>query len=230
MPSAIEPPEPLPPEAFRALLGNALAAFSLDLTDLQQGRLARFLAELDAWRRRVNLTGRLSSEDLVSHALESAAGAALLPLHGAVVDIGTGGGFPGVPLAILRPDLSVTWLEPRERRAAFLRHVARALPVENAVVQAARAEDLPESGFAFATSRAVGMETLEPVRFLRPGGGLLLWTTVPKAADPPPPGFELEKVLPIPLSRERVIALYRRGSDPFGIEPRTSPRVVDELA
>ena len=211
MPSAIEPPEPLPPESFRALLQNALPAFSLDLTDLQQDRLARFLAELDAWRRRVNLVGRLSSEELVSHALESALGAALLPRNGAVVDIGTGGGFPGVPLAIVLPELSVTWLEPREKRAAFLRHVARALPAGNAVVRVARAEDLPDSRFDFATSRAVGIETLGRIRFLGPGGGLLLWTTAARAAGTPPQGSELESVLPIPLSRERVIALYRYG-------------------
>jgi 16S rRNA (guanine527-N7)-methyltransferase len=211
MPSATGPPEPLPPEAFRGLVRKALPAFSVDLTELQQQRLARFLAELDSWRRRVNLTGRLSSEELVAHALESAVGAALLPLTGAVVDVGTGGGFPGVPLAILRPDLSVTWLEPREKRAAFLRHVARALAVDNAVVQAARARDLPDAGFHFATSRAVGIEALEPVRFLKPGGGLLLWTTAARAAGTPPEDFALESVLPIPLSRERVVALYRYG-------------------
>jgi 16S rRNA (guanine527-N7)-methyltransferase len=209
MPSAIEPAGPLPPESFRALLGNAVPAFPLVLTDLQQRRLARFLAELDAWRRRVNLTGRLSSDELVSHALESVLGAALLPPSGAVVDIGTGGGFPGVPLAIVRSELSVTWLEPREKRAAFLRHVARVLPAGNAVVRAARAEDLPDSGFDFATSRAVGIETLDRIRFLRPGGGLLLWTTEARTAGTPPQGFQLQSVLPIPLSRERVIALYR---------------------
>ncbi|MEP6470870.1 MAG: 16S rRNA (guanine(527)-N(7))-methyltransferase RsmG [Acidobacteriota bacterium] len=211
MPSAIGPGEPLLPEGFRTLLRNALPGFSLDLPELQQQHLARFLAELDAWRRHVNLTGRLSCEDLVSHTLESALGASLLPGQGTVVDIGTGGGFPGVPLAILRPDLSVTWLEARERRVAFLQHVARTVPVDNAVVRAARAEDLPESGYDFATSRAVAIESLHPDRFLKPGGGLLLWTTAGGAAGAPPEGFRREGVLAIPLTRERVIALYRYG-------------------
>ena len=211
MPSATGPGEPLPPEGFRTLLRNALPAFSLPLTEPQEQSLAHFLAELDAWRRRVNLTGRLSSEDLVSHALESVVGARLLPIRGTVVDIGTGGGFPGVPLAILRPDLSVTWLEPRERRAAFLRHVARALPVANAIVEAARAEDLPETDFDFATSRAVAIESLDPARFVKPGGGLLLWTTAAGTAGPPPRGFRRVSVMAIPLTRERVIALYRHG-------------------
>ena len=211
MPSATGLGEPLPPESFRTLLRNALPAFSLPLTESQEHNLARFLAELDTWRRRVNLTGRLSSEDLVSHALESAVGAALVPPNGTVVDIGSGGGFPGVPLALLRPELSVTWLEPRERRASFLRHVARTLPVANAVVEAARAQDLPESGFDFATSRAVAIESLDPVRFVKPGGGLLLWTTSAGAAATRPQGFRRESVLAIPLTRERVIVLYRRG-------------------
>jgi len=211
LPRATELAEPLPPERFQALLENALPDFRLDLTGRERLGLARFLAELDVWRRRVNLTGRLSREELVSHALESAVGAALLPLEARVVDVGTGGGFPGVPLAIVRPDLSVTWLEPREKRAAFLRHVARAVPVENAVVAAGRAEDLPVSAFDFATSRAVRIETLDPGRFLRPGGSVLLWTTDTNAAAAPPRGFQLERVLPIPASRQRVIAVYRRG-------------------
>ena len=210
MPPATESEEPLPPERFRALLDAALPDFSLDLTDSQRGDLARFLAELDAWRRRVNLTGRLSADELVVHTLESALGAPLLPREGKVVDVGTGGGFPGVPLAILRPDLAMTWLEPREKRVAFLRHVARALPVTNADVRAARSEDLPEGEFDFATSRAVGLESLQPVGFLKPGGGLLVWTTAREAAAEPPEGFERERVLPILGTRERVIALYRR--------------------
>jgi 16S rRNA (guanine(527)-N(7))-methyltransferase RsmG len=211
LPRATELAEPLPPERFQALLENALPDFRLDPTGRERLGLARFLAELDVWRRRVNLTGRLSCEELVSHALESAVGAALLPLEARVVDVGTGGGFPGVPLAIVRPDLSVTWLEPREKRAAFLRHVARAVPVENAVVAAGRAEDLPVSAFDVATFRAVRIETLDPGRFLRPGGSVLLWTTDTNAAAAPPSGFQLERILPIPASRQRVIAVYRRG-------------------
>jgi 16S rRNA (guanine(527)-N(7))-methyltransferase RsmG len=225
MPPAIGPAEPFPPERFQSLLESALPGFPVDLTNLQQLALARFLAELDAWRRRVNLTGRLPSEALVTHALESVLGARLVPQGAQVVDVGTGGGFPGVPLAIVRADLWVTWLEPREKRSAFLRHVARTLPAENAAVLTARAEDLPDCGFDFATSRAVGIETLGAVRFLRPPGGLILWTTESKAARAHPPGYQLERLVPIPFSRERVIALYLRasecGSDPLrGSDPR----------
>ena len=207
MPSATGSREPLPPEEFQALLARQ-ASSSQQLTDSAVRGIGTFLAELDSWRRRVNLTGRLSSEELVSLALESALGASLLPLSGTVVDVGTGGGFPGVPLAILRPDLAVTWLEPREKRAAFLRHVARMVPVANAVVEVARSEDLADSSFDFATSQAVRLEALMPLRFLKPGGGLLLWTTEAGAGGTSPAGLRRQEIQPIPGSRHRVLALY----------------------
>jgi 16S rRNA (guanine527-N7)-methyltransferase len=208
MPPAKGQAKPLPPEEFRDLLENALPRYSLELTDAHRERLARFLAELDVWRQHVNLTGRLTAEELVSHALESLVGAELLAARSTVVDVGTGGGFPGVPLAIVRADVELTWLEPREKRAAFLRHVARALPVANAVVRTARAGNLEASEFDFATCRAVALDALGAVPFLRPGGRLLLWTTRSKAVAANG-SLELEQVLPLPQSRQRIVAVYR---------------------
>lgn len=206
--------EPLPPEEFRALLDEALPRFGLPDRSPRVEPLARFLAELDRWRRTTNLTGRLSAEELAAHALESVLGERFLSRSAAVVDIGTGGGFPGVPLAIWRPDLSVTWLEPRKKRAEFLSHVNRAVPVENAQVLAGRAAGLPAASFDFATARAVpgAGGVFGEARFLRPGGGILLWTTEPERtpSDLARAGFRLVEVLPIPESRRRVIALFRR--------------------
>jgi 16S rRNA (guanine527-N7)-methyltransferase len=210
MPPAKGQAKPLAPEKFRNLVENALPQHSLELTGAHRERLARFLAELDLWRRHVNLTGRLTAEELVSHALESLVGAELLAPRSTVVDVGTGGGFPGVPLAIARADVELTWLEPREKRAAFLRHVARALPVANAVVRTARTGDLEPSEFDFATCRAVALDALGAVPFLRPGGRLLLWTTRSKAVAATG-SLELERVLPLPQSRQRIVAVYRHG-------------------
>src|SRR6266536_3541496 len=169
-------PEPLRPEAFRDLLQKKLSDFRLELDDLKEARLARFLAELDRWRRTVNLTGRLSPDGLVLHALESAFGANLLPLRDSVVDIGTGGGFPGVPLAVCRPDLRWIWLEPREKRAAFLRHVARTVPVENAEVVTGRSDELAGEDFDSATSIWLELVVTMIARLLRSVGGLFLWS------------------------------------------------------
>jgi 16S rRNA (guanine527-N7)-methyltransferase len=206
-------PEPLRPEAFRDLLEKKLAAFRLELDDQKKSRLARFLSELDRWRRTVNLTGRLTAEDLVSHTLESAFGANLLPLVASVVDIGTGGGFPGVPLAICRPDLRWIWLEPREKRAAFLRHVARTIPVENAEAVSDRAEELPVEGFDSATSRGLKLDRAMVAGLLRPGGSLFLWTTKEGASENAllSACFRLEQTLPIPATRHRVIAVFHRN-------------------
>ena len=206
-------PEPLRPEAFRDLLQKKLSDFRLELDDLKEARLARFLAELDRWRRTVNLTGRLSPDGLVLHALESAFGANLLPMRDSVVDIGTGGGFPGVPLAVCRPDLRWIWLEPREKRAAFLRHVARTVPVENAEVVPGRSDELAVEGFDSATSRGLKLDATMIAGLLRPGGGLFLWTTRENATKNALLSlrFRLEQTLPIPETRHRVIALFRRN-------------------
>ena len=207
--------EPLPPEEFRKLLELELPRWNLTAREPSVAALARFLAELDRWRRRVNLTGRLSSTELVSHSLESVLGARFLPEGARVVDIGTGGGFPGVPLALWRPDLEVTWLEPRGKRAAFLRHVARTIPAENARILVARQEDLPREGFGYATSRALTSkpDVWADAPFLQAGGALLLWTTGPekRAADLAAHGLRFEGALPVPGSRGRAIGLFRKA-------------------
>jgi 16S rRNA (guanine527-N7)-methyltransferase len=207
--------EPLLPEEFRALLSDALPRFGLRDAPDRVGLLACFLAELDLGRRKTNLTGRLSASDLVDHSLESVLGERFLPAGAAVVDIGTGGGFPGVPLAIWRPDLPVTWLEPRKKRAEFLARVQSALPVANATVLTGRASALPAGIFDFATARAVPLShgVFGQVAFLKASGAILLWTT---EAEPVPAelqrlGFRLIESLRVPESRRREIALYRRA-------------------
>ena len=206
--------EPLPPEEFRALLSAALPRFGLSEFSNRVEALASFLAELDRWRRTTNLTGRLSPSDLVAHTLESLLGERFLTPSASVVDVGTGGGFPGVPLAIGRPDLTVTWLEPRRKRAEFLEHLRSTLPAGNASVVAGRTASLPARAFDFATARAVPMSggVFGGAQFLKAGGSIVLWTTEP---EPVPgelarAGFRLEQTLPVPESRRRAIALYRR--------------------
>ncbi len=206
--------EAQPPEFFAAEVEKQTPAFGLSLDPSRVLPLARFLAELDLWRRRTNLTGPLSAEDLVSHALESVLGEKLIPHGTRLLDIGSGAGLPGIPLAIARPDLSVTLLEPRGRRAAFLRHAARAVPVPNATVLERRSQELEEPAYDAATARAVGdlASVIGQAPFLVKSGAVLAWTTVPSAAlETQLAGvFSLETVLPVPGSRRRVIALFRR--------------------
>jgi 16S rRNA (guanine527-N7)-methyltransferase len=203
--------DPSRPELFEPALDEALSRFHLDVPPDVVHRLARFLAELDRWRERMNLTGRLGPRELVAHTAESVLGARFLPRGGTGVDLGTGGGFPGVPLAIARPDTAMTWLEPRERRAAFLRHVRRMVPVENAEVVPDRFESLPRASFDFATCRALRVEAAAPFNFLRTNGVLILWTTdTALPACLASAGLELVDSVTIPGTRSRRIAALRR--------------------
>ena len=160
----------------------------------------------------MNLTGRLSVEELCSHTLESALGANLIAHGERVVDIGSGAGFPGLPLTVYRPDLWMTLVEPRGRRAAFLRHVVRELALSHVAVTQGRIENVGGQTFGTATTRAVGglARWIANAPFLRPGGALLVWTTEPEKVALELPAFSLQTTVAIPKSSRRVIAVYRK--------------------
>jgi 16S rRNA (guanine527-N7)-methyltransferase len=119
-----------------------------------EASLERFIAELQRWGGRMNLVGSTQRGEILRHVEDSLAAAELLP-HGArIVDLGSGAGFPGLPIALARPDLRVVLVEIREKRVAFLRHVVRELGC--AVEVRAASIDAPDpDGFDFALLRAV---------------------------------------------------------------------------
>jgi 16S rRNA (guanine527-N7)-methyltransferase len=109
------------------------------------------------------------------HLLSSAAVAQLLPHGAAVVDLGSGAGLPGIPLAIARPDLQVTLAEPMARRVRFLEHAVAALGLAVPVVRA-RAQELAPAGWDAVVARAVAplpalLEMALPL--VRAGGEIL---------------------------------------------------------
>ncbi|MGH9369097.1 MAG: 16S rRNA (guanine(527)-N(7))-methyltransferase RsmG [Thermoanaerobaculia bacterium] len=204
---------PHPPEQFARLLEAAAARFGTNLSPASISGLSAYLAELDRWRRRINLTGALSAKELGDHALESVAGASLVPDRAELIDIGSGGGVPGIPLAVVRPDIRVTPLEPRGKRMAFLRHVARVLALQNIFPLEGRTEELPEATWNVATARGVGnlSRVLGEGSFLTPAAILLVWTTEPEALASAISGsFRLEKAVPLPASRRKRIAVFRK--------------------
>jgi 16S rRNA (guanine527-N7)-methyltransferase len=160
----------------------------------------------------MNLTGDLSPQDLAEHALESVLGANLI-IHGArVIDIGSGAGFPGLPIAMARADVKMSLLEPRAKRAAFLRYVVRDVQLENTEVMEKRAEEVGGQTFDVATMRAVGGPPgwLESSGLLKPGIAFLAWTTSAAELDYAlGPRFSLDRSLRIPGSRQRELRLYR---------------------
>ena len=116
--------------------------------------IAEFLRELARWGDRMNLVGSTDPAAMSRHVEDSLAAASLLNRSASVVDLGSGAGFPGIPIAIARRDLRVTLVEIREKRIAFLRHVVRSLALD-VEVRRASIEVAPPSRFDVALLRAV---------------------------------------------------------------------------
>lgn len=89
------------------------------------------------------------------HVLNSALLAELIPAGSKVVDVGSGAGLPGIPLAIAKPDCEFTLVEPMERRSLWLQSVVDDLGLTNVTVLRSRAEDVERTDFDIATARAV---------------------------------------------------------------------------
>jgi 16S rRNA (guanine527-N7)-methyltransferase len=148
-------------------------------------RLGRFVDVLTVWNRAVRLTGATDPAVIVrKHVVDSLATVPVLPAHGLVVDVGSGAGFPGIVVACARPDLHVILLEPRRRRANFLREVVRSLPLRSVTVLELRAEatdDVLElaAGAQLVLGRALRLDIFLPlaVRMLAPEGFVVAMQT-----------------------------------------------------
>ncbi len=143
----------------------------------QGERLRRHLELLAKWNRRLNLTAVRGMDDMVvRHLLDSLAIAPFVR-GGSLLDVGSGGGFPGVPLAVVNPALCVTLLDSRGKRVEFLRHACAALGLGNAGVVRGRVEDYrPAEKFDTLAVRALASlgDTLRATAALhRPGVRLL---------------------------------------------------------
>jgi 16S rRNA (guanine527-N7)-methyltransferase len=136
--------------------------------------------ELIRWSQRMNLTALTTPAQIVQQGfLDSLACAPLLPrTRGRVIDIGSGAGFPSIPLALVRPDLDFTLVEPSRKKVSFLRHLTRQLKLTLVQVQLSRAEALsgaPEMHEAFDAALARAVAPLTEIGrlvlpFLRPAG------------------------------------------------------------
>src|ERR1700730_8093032 len=149
-----------PIEMFRELLAADFGPYGA-LSQAQLDQLANHYTALTRWNERLNLTRiRDMSDSVRFHYCESLFLARFLPPGPQrIVDIGSGGGFPGVPVAIFRPDCEVSLVESHQRKAVFLREAAREL--RNVKVITKRAEDVQER-FDWLVSRAVA-----PIDILR---------------------------------------------------------------
>lgn len=160
--SAVEPE----PESASTLCGEALSA------------LRSFAADVALYGEELGLVGPRELDRLwTRHILNSALLARLIGA-GTLADVGSGAGFPGLVVAIMRPDVSCTLIEPLGRRATWLEDESKRLGLGNATVLNQRAEDtVGQAQYDYVTARAVSaLKTLIPlvVPLVRPGGELVL--------------------------------------------------------
>lgn len=141
-------------------------------------RLDAFMALLLEWNRRINLVSARDAAELGRrHVEDSLQLFPLLPASGPLLDIGSGGGFPGLVLALADPERQVHLAESDRRKAAFLATAAARLALPGVTVHAMRAEDLALSGMAALTARAFApLARILPfaARFLAPDGVAIL--------------------------------------------------------
>ena len=129
-----------------------------------------------------------------------------------VADIGSGAGFPGIPIKLWAPEISLTLIESNHKKTTFLREVARALTLTDIDIQNARAESLPQQSFDLVTLRAVErFETVLPTAagLVLPRGRLavLIGSAQLSAASSLLPDLTWSDAVPIPCSRSRVLAI-----------------------
>jgi len=170
----------------RGLLAEGLAELELAVTENQLAALLELTLLLAQWSKRINLTGHRTVSEIVRRLiLDAAALAKQLPEIDSLADIGSGAGFPGFPVAILRPNCRVTLVEARERRHHFQRQVIRQIGLENVRVELGRAEALEPSPHAAAIAQAVA-KPADALPLLLPwveSGG---WLLFPGSIPPPP--------------------------------------------
>jgi len=136
-------------------LAAGIAALGLALPDGAEQKLLAYLALLDKWNRVYNLTAVRDAERMVSHHLLDSLAAVPYFQGETVLDVGSGGGLPGIPLAIARPELQVTLIDSIAKKTAFLLQAKAELGLANLDVVTGRVEDFrPGTGFDVITSRA----------------------------------------------------------------------------
>jgi 16S rRNA (guanine527-N7)-methyltransferase len=173
-------------ERCREILTAGLEALSLTLTEAQIEQLLAFIKLLAKWNKAYNLTAIRKLEDMVAlHLLDSLA---ILPhIHGQrVIDIGTGAGLPGIPLAICLPDVQFTLLDSNAKKTRFVQQAILELKLPNASVYHSRVEDYqPEVGFDTVTTRAFASLSviIDVTRHLLAENGIVLAMKGQQLAD-----------------------------------------------
>ena len=224
------------PRDFPTRLIRRASRAGLSLPDDLVAQLDTFYALLSRWNQKINLTSLSDPDEAIDRLiLEPLLAARHVPASAHnLMDIGSGGGSPALPLKLALPRLSLTMVEVKARKSAFLREAVRQLGLTQAQVETARAEELlprPELHEAFdvLTMRAVRVETrvLHTVQaFLASGGTVLLFRgpSGPAAPAVVVPPLQWQETHPLVDSlQSRVTILVKRAIGTSVHVPRGTP-------
>lgn len=182
------------------------------MSDAATRGLALYRSELLKWNAKVNLIGPEAQEHLDAHIAEAVAAAEMLHPTGEVLDFGSGGGLPAVPMAIVAPEARFHLVEADQKKWAFLKHVARECGLSSRVYGDRLARLLPtlpsDLRFALVVSRAVGSpEEWVPLlrEHLRDGARVALFQGT--AGTPPIEGFTFETATRLPRGESNYLVV-----------------------
>ncbi|HEX2733147.1 MAG TPA: RsmG family class I SAM-dependent methyltransferase [Polyangiaceae bacterium] len=191
-----------PPDGFAALVKECIRGTSQSCGELaalgkEHGfdaavpKLARYLELIVQWNARLDLTAARDLRELVDLFVADASVLALAATDDEDwVDVGSGAGAPGLPLAIMRPELALCLVEPKSKRVSFLRTASATLEL-GVRIQRARSEEVQELAFAVGVSRA----TFAPELWLAEGARICrraVWVLLAQADAPTLPGWDID--------------------------------------
>ena len=196
------------PRDFRTRLTKRARKAGVFLPDDLIAHLSAYYELLDRWNRKINLTALDNPDEAIDRLLlEPIVAARQLPSPGAsVMDVGSGGGSPAIPMKLCAPAIALTMVEAKARKSAFLREAVRSLRLDRTAVETARYEELlarPElhETFDVLSLRAVRVEvrTLFTLQAFVRRGGLLFLFRGPSGPDAPEIVPPLRWVVTVPL-------------------------------
>ena len=169
------------------LLKRGLGQLNIHFSNDQVNRFLTYLAELKKWNRAYNLTGLKTDRDIIiKHFLDSLLFLKMLP-SGAVTaaDVGSGAGFPGIPVKIFIPRLKMFLIEPARKKAIFLRHISSTLALDSIETIDTRMEDAEGLKVDVAMTRALFTvrDFIEKTRDHINKGGVLILSKGPKLKE-----------------------------------------------